>query len=74
VLSGYVHSIEVACEQFAAGLSSSATHGTPVAMFQPLRRFLIEQPLRNILGLGDAAPGLVMIIMAVVLCRGTLLT
>eukprot|EP00953_Heterococcus_sp_UTEX-ZZ885_P010424 6086-Heterococcus_DN1.PRE.1 len=30
--------------------------GSPVAIYEPIRAFLIEMPLRLILGLGDTAP------------------
>jgi hypothetical protein len=33
--------------------------GSPVAIYEPIRAFLIEMPLRLILGLGDTAPEIV---------------
>jgi hypothetical protein len=33
--------------------------GSPVSIYEPIRAFLIEMPLRLILGLGDTAPEIV---------------
>jgi hypothetical protein len=41
--------------------------GTPVAMYEPIRAFLIEMPLRLVLGLGDTAPEIVSVSINLIL-------
>jgi hypothetical protein len=75
VLATFVPEMALACDKFMTDViesklsssssgsgSGSATEQAPsatVAVYEPVRRFLIEMPLRLILGLGDTAPDVV---------------
>jgi hypothetical protein len=72
VLATFVPEMALACDKFmtdviesklsSSSSSGSATEQAPsatVAVYEPVRRFLIEMPLRLILGLGDTAPEVV---------------
>jgi hypothetical protein len=72
VLATFVDEMSLACDKFmtdvigskltnssnGSGTAEQATSAT-VPMYEPVRRFLIEMPLRLILGLGDTAPDVV---------------
>jgi hypothetical protein len=71
VLATFVDEMSLACDKFMTDVigskltNSRKGNGTAeqgaavVAMYEPVRRFLIEMPLRLILGLGDTAPEVV---------------
>jgi hypothetical protein len=58
VLATYVSQMEQGCRVFL-DKHIKGKEGSPVAMYEPIRAFLIEMPLRLILGLGDTAPEIV---------------
>jgi hypothetical protein len=72
VLATFVDEMSLACDKFMTDVigsklnSSSSSNGSAeqatsatVAVYEPVRRLLIEMPLRLILGLGDTAPKVV---------------
>jgi hypothetical protein len=58
VLATYVSQMEQGCKAFV-DTHINGKEGSPVAIYEPIRAFLIEMPLRLILGLGDTAPEIV---------------
>ena len=66
VLATFVDEMSLACDKFMTDVieskMSSSSSGIPsatVTVYEPIRRLLIEMPLRLILGLGDTAPEMV---------------
>jgi hypothetical protein len=60
VLATYVSQMEQGCRVFV-DTHINGKEGSSVAIYEPIRAFLIEMPLRLILGLGDTAPEIVSI-------------
>ncbi|KAG5191049.1 cytochrome P450 [Tribonema minus] len=55
IVANYVSRMESASEDWLRDVVEPAL-GKPTKMYEPVRRFMMEMPLRLVLGLGDAAP------------------
>jgi hypothetical protein len=55
VMATYVSQVEQGCRAFV-DRHIKGKENSVIAMYEPIRAFFIEMPLRLILGLGDTAP------------------